>query len=272
MGKKRNNAAKKKKATKKKQNLSAAFGVSVQKGGTLTRNNGVINKSALADGQNAQPKNNKIGSSNATSSTNANAAMSPTNEQPGTRPSNSNENEEFRRMHASLEERHLALQARQKECQKKKRGRKSQQKKGWGKFAHPSTKVEFASATLNLGPKSTEQLINEAADHVATGMTDIGHSTASNQYVGASADGKSSLAAEAGLNWKMQVSNTSMQPSPEQSNPFAALDEDSDSDNEWSGKKTDATPQFQFQPASFSFQPTPAVTQYNQDDVDPDDL
>ncbi|KAL7491284.1 hypothetical protein ACHAWT_000688 [Skeletonema menzelii] len=269
MGKKRNNAAKKKKATKKKQNLSAAFGVTVQKGGTIARNNGVINKNALADGQNAQPRNNKIGSSNATASTSADAAMS-TNEQPGTRPSNSNENDEFRRLHASLEERQLALQARQKECQKKKRGRKSQ-KKGWGKFAHPSTKVEFASATLNLGPKSTEQLINEAADHVAMGMTDIGQSAASSHYAAASADGKSSLAAAAGLNWKMQLShtNTSMQPSPEQSNPFAALDEDSDSDNEWSEKKADTTPQFHFQPASFSFQSAPAVTQCNQD-VDPD--
>ena len=271
MGKKRNNSAKKKKATKK-QNLSSAFGVSVLKGGTIARNNGVINKNALADGQHAQPKNKKMGTSSAAGATSAAAAIISNIEQSGTRPSNTNENDEFRRQHASLEERQLALQARQKECQKKKRGRKSQ-KKGWGKFAHPSTKVEFASATLNLGPKSTEQLINEAADHVAMGMTDIGQSAVSNHYAAASADGKSSLAAAAGLNWKMQVSNTntSLQPSPEQSNPFAALDEDSDSDNEWSEKKADKTPQFQFQPASFSFQPAPAVTQYNQD-VDPDDL
>eukprot|EP00985_Skeletonema_marinoi_P000054 scaffold16_cov176-Skeletonema_marinoi.AAC.9 len=270
MGKKRNNAAKKKKATKK-QNLSAAFGVSVLKGGTIARNNGVINKNALADGQHAQSKNKKMDKSNATAATSAAAVMS-ANEQSGNRSRNSNENDEFRRLHASLEERQLALQARQKECQKKKRGRKSQ-KKGWGKFAHPSTKVEFASATLNLGPKSTEQLINEAADHVAMGMTDIGQSAVSNHYTAAPpTDGTSSLAAAAGLNWNMQSSNTNtsvQQPPPEQNNPFAAFDEDSDSDNEWSGKKADSTPQFQFQPASFSFQSAPAVTQHNED-VDPD--
>jgi len=271
MGKKRNNAAKKKKATKK-QNLSAAFGVSVLKGGTIARNNGVINKNALADGQHAQQsKNKKMDKSNATSATSAAAVMS-ANEQSGNRSSNSNENDEFRRLHASLEERQLALQARQKECQKKKRGRKSQ-KKGWGKFAHPSTKVEFASATLNLGPKSTEQLINEAADHVAMGMTDIGQSAVSNHYTAAApTDGTSSLAAAAGLNWNMQLSNTNtsvQQSPPEQNNPFAAFDDDSDSDNEWSGKKADSTPQFQFQPASFSFQSAPAVTQHNED-VDPD--
>jgi len=268
MGKKRNNAAKKKKATKK-QNLSSAFGVSVLKGGTIARNNGVINKNALADGQHAQPKNKKMGASNTAVATSAAAAIS-NNEQSGTRPSNSNENDEFRRLHASLEERQLALQARQKECQKKKRGRKSQ-KKGWGKFAHPSTKVEFASATLNLGPKSTEQLINEAADHVAMGMTDIGQSTPSNHYTATSMEGKSSLAAAAGLNWKLQVSNTNtLVPTPPlQNNPFAAFDEGSDSDNEWSGKKVETAPQFQFQPASFSFQAAPAVAQHNED-VDPD--
>lgn len=272
MGKKRNNTAKKKKATKK-QNLSAAFGVSVLKGGTIARNNGVIDKNTLADGQHAQSKNKKKGT-NANATPSAAAPMytnkqSPTHEVPGNRPSGSHENDEFRRLHASLEERQLALQARQKEYQKKQRGRKSQ-KKGWGKFAHPSTKVDFTSATLNLGPKSTEQLINEAADHVAMGMTDIGQSEASNHYKAAPTDGQSSLAAAAGLNWKIQVSNNSVQPPPpEQNNPFAVFDEDSDSDNEWSGTKTDSKPQFSFQPASFSFQPAPILTQHNED-VDPD--
>lgn len=263
MGKKRNNSAKKKKATKK-QNLSSAFGVSVLKGGTIARNNGVINKNTLPDGQHAQPKNKKTGTSNAAVATSAAAAIISNIDQSGIRPSNTNENDEFRRQHASLEERQLALQARQKECQKKKRGRKSQ-KKGWGKFAHPTTKVEFASATLNLGPKSTEQLINEAADNVAMGMTDIGQSAPSNHYT--STDGKSSLAAAAGLNWTN--TNTSAPTPPLQNNPFAAFDEDSDSDNEWSGKKANPVPQFQFQPASFSFQAAPAATQHNED-VDPD--
>jgi hypothetical protein len=274
MGKKRNNAAKKKKVTKK-QNLSAAFGVSVLKGGTIARNNGVIDKNSLADGHYAQLKNKRKGASNATATSSASSPMSynnqsPTHEVSGNRPSGSHENDEFRRLHASLEERHLALQARQKEFQKKQKGRKSQ-KKGWGKFAHPSTKVDFTSATLNLGPKSTEQLINEAADHVAMGMTDIGQNAASNHDKSASADGQSSLAAAAGLNWKMQVSNVSnsVQLPPEQNNPFAAFNEDSDSDNDWSETKIVSKSQFHFQPASFSFQPAPILTQH-QEDVDPD--
>lgn len=278
MGKKRNNAAKKKKGTKK-QHLSATFGVSVLKGGSILRNNGVIDKKTLADGNHAQSKNKKNGISNATATPSA-AALIYVNEQSstaheitGNRPSNSSENDEFRHASASLEERQLALQSRQKECQKKKRGRKSQ-KKGWGKFAHPSTKVEFTSATLNLGPKSTEQLINEAADHVAMGMADIGQSSAaSNHYTaGSSTGGQSSLSAAAGLNWKMQASvNNLVQqpPPPEQNNAFAAFEEDIDSDNEWSEGKVEPTPQFQFQPASFSFQAAPSVAQHNED-VDPD--
>ena len=264
MGKKRNNTAKKKKASKK------AFGVSVLKGGTIARKNGVINKNTLADGQHTQLKNKNKSSSNSASNTAA-PNQQPTHQLSGNQPSSNNEHDEFLRSHASLEERHLALQARQKEIQKKKRGRKSQ-KKGWGNFAHPSAKVEFASATLNLGPKSTEQLVNEAADHVALGMTDIGQSAARNQYIEAkAANGQSSLAAAAGINWKIQVSNLNEQSRPEQNNPFAALDDDSDSDNEWSGKKVVSAPKFNFQPASFSFQPPQvAIATQNNEYVDPD--
>ena len=278
MVKKRNNTAKKKKATKK-QKLSVAFGVSVLKGGTISRNNGVIDNISFSDGHQAQSKNKK-GKKNAVDNTSSSAvAQISHNEQvsrhvvQGNQPSKNHENDEFMRLHASLEERSIALHSRKKEFQKKKKGRHVQ-KKGWEKFAHPSTKVDFTPATLNLGQKSTEQLINETANHVAMGMTEIGHCAARN-HGAASIPGQSSLAVAAGLNWKIQLSNMNysaqQEQSKEQSNPFAALNEDSDSDsdNVWAVTKSDSMPQIQFQPASFSFQPAPSVMQQTED-VDPD--
>lgn len=283
MGKKRNNTAKKKKATKR-------FGVSVSKGGTIARNNGVIvvDKDNHADGQNAQQSKNKKGKSNSTAATLPSGEITSIsiNRQLHTQnvpvksnaAGNNQEIDEFHRLHASLEERSLALLSRQKETQKKKKGRHSQKKKGWGKhYAHPSAKVDFTPATLDLGPKSTEQLVKEATNHVAMGMTDIGQSIVGNHAspstVGQSSNlaGQSSLAAAAGLNWQMQMNSTAQQQQQqtiEQNNPFAALDNDSESDddNGWSVKKVDLKPQFQFQPASFSFQPAQVLNE----DVDPD--
>jgi len=290
MGKKRNNAAKKKKATKR-------FGVSVSKGGTIARNNGVIvvdKDNHYADGQNAQQSKNKRGKSNitATALPSGDTTSISINGQLHTQnvpvksnaAGNNQEKDEFHRLHASLEERSLALLSRQKETQKKKKGRHSQKKKGWGKhFAHPSEKVDFTPATLDLGPKSTEQLVKEATNHVAMGMTDIGQSVVGNHQFSSPVDQNSnlvgqssSLAAAAGLNWQMQMNNAAQQQQQqqqqkqtiEQNNPFAALDNDSESDddNDWSVKKVDSKPQFQFQPASFSFQPAQVVNE----DVDPD--
>ena len=286
MGKKRNNAAKKKKATKR-------FGVSVSKGGTIARNNGVIvvdKDNHYADGQNAQQSKNKKGKSNISATTlpSGDTTSISIKRQLHTQnvpvksntAGNNQEKDEFHRLHASLEERSLALLSRQKEIQKKKKGRHNQKKKGWGKrFAHPSAKVDFTPATLDLGPKSTEQLVKEATNHVAMGMTDIGQSSVGNHPFASTVDqssnlaGQSSLAAAAGLNWQMQLNNTAQQQQQqqqtiEQNNPFAALDNDSESDddNDWSVKKVDSKPQFQFQPASFSFQPAQVVNE----DVDPD--
>jgi hypothetical protein len=113
------------------------------------------------------------------------------------------------------------------------------------------------------------------------GMTDIGQSVVGNHQFSSTVDQNSnlagqssSLAAAAGLNWQMQMNNTAQQQQQqqkqtiEQNNPFAALDNDSESDddNDWSVKKVDSKPQFQFQPASFSFQPAQVVNE----DVDPD--
>ena len=114
MGKKRNNASKKKQVAKKKRQ-SSAYGVSVLKGGTLTQNNGVIDKISLvaaANGNKSQPQHHWKKNSGEARSNNNNGNVTPinivnNNIQPGKRPrgSPSGENDEFHRLHASLEER-----------------------------------------------------------------------------------------------------------------------------------------------------------------------
>ena len=285
MGKKRNNAAKKKQAAAKKKRLSSAYGVSVLKGGTLARKNGVLDASPGADGK-AQAKKQ----SNATSSIGAGAkAISPgqqrdngsgaAREIPGKRPRDTvaSENDEFRRLHASLEERSLALQARKAEQMRGKKQRKKQQRKGWGgKFAGPSAATTFAPATLTLGPKSTEELMDDAADCVAQGMNEIGQRAELSADGAIATEGRSSLAAAASMSWKLRVSNVASEAMQQQSqnknNAFAALEDDSDSDNEWGETKSKPPVHpFQFQPASFTFQPSgSSSTAVADDDLDPD--
>lgn len=288
MGKKRTNATKKKQAAKKNK-LSSAFGVSVLKGGTISRNNGRLDPAAVDGNAHAKklgggPSLNKDMTAKTAPATGNDNTMQM--DAPGKRPRGSNgENDEFRRQHASLEERSLALQARKDEQRRVKKGmRKHQQQKGWGKFARPST--NFAPATLTLAPKTTQQLVDDAANQLVQGMDEIG------QRVASVAPGQSTLAAAAGLNWQMRVSDANAEAAQAdtqaRNNPFAALDDDSDSDNEWSDMKPKKTvQQFQFQPASFSFQPAsfsipqapvePAVNSFTShapvgadDDEDPD--
>lgn len=278
MGKKRNNAAKKKQAAKAKR-LSSTYGVSVLKGGTqASRKNGALDATAGGGSHANHRKRNAQTLAPAAPEQNrgrgGNAPLS-TPVPPGERPRDG-ESEEFERMHASLEERSLALQARNDERRRSKKQRQKRQKKGWGKFARPST--NFAPATLTLAPKTTQELVDDAAHDVARGMNEIGRRAMVPPTDGASAmPGQSSLAAAASLNWKMRVSNVANPPRQpqDQNNSFAALGDDSDSDNEWADKETKVVHQFQFKPASFSFQPTvskppamgPAV---DGDDIDPD--
>ncbi|KAL9188699.1 hypothetical protein ACHAXT_007077 [Thalassiosira profunda] len=287
MGKKRNNAAKKKQAAAKKKRLSSAYGVSVQKGGTLARKNGVLDASPSAGGKAHAKKQ-----SNAASASGAGAnAISPAQQHnkvgigaareiPGKRPRDTvaSENDEFRRLHASLEERSLALQARKAEQMRGKKQRKKQHKKGWGgKFAGPSATTTFAPATLTLGPKSTEELMDDAADCVAQGMNDIGQRADISADGAIATEGRSSLAAAASMSWKLRVSNVASEATQQQTknknNAFAALEEDSDSDNEWGETKSKPPVHpFQFQPASFTFQPavSSSTTAVADDDLDPD--
>lgn len=288
MGKKRNNAAKKKQVAKKKK-LSSAYGVSVSKGGTIARNNGVIlDARPISDGGSRAKKGNvaatKVGgstkSNDRSSTTNCDNTRDNMSCDTGKRSRGGHgENDEFQLMHASLEERSLASQARKDDLQKCRKERLNKQKKGWGNFARPSA-TNFAPATLTLAPKTTQELMDDAAEQVARGMNEIGQRAASVPSDGATAmPGQSTLASAASLNWKLRVSNVSnqaQQQSQNQDNPFAALDEDSDSDNEWADKKAKVVQQFQFQAASFSFQQTISAPQVEgpsiggDDDFDPD--
>jgi len=283
MGKKRTNTAKKKQAAKKKK-LSSTFGVSVLKGGTLASQNGVIlDANPVADGNKSQTKKQKGNNAKKIApeknhGNGKNNTFMQASAVPGKRTRDrQGEKDEFDRMHASLEERSLASRARKEDQQRGKKARqKTRQKKGWGKFARPEN-TNFAPATLTLAPKTTQELVDDAANQVAQGMVEIGQSMATNPLGGVSAmAGQSSLAAAANFNWKMHASNVSDRAEQPQnhSNAFAALEGDSDSDNEWGDKKAQPIQQFQFKPASFSFQaPTlnpqvmgPAL----DDDFDPD--
>lgn len=283
MGKKRTSTAKKKQLVKKNR-LSSTYGVSVLKGGTIARNNGVLDSKLVSiEGSSAKKLSGSPcdGDKNATNSTSLDQRNSEVfgRSTPGVRlPRVGNcENDEFQHLHASLEERSLAIQARKDEQRQTKRGRRNGQKlKGFGKFARPTL---FAPATLTLAPKTTQELVDDATNQVAQGMNEIGQCAIINQMDGSSAmSGQSSLAAAASLNWKVRVSNVNSQlPSQEHdNNPYAALDNDSDSDNSWAVENRNVVDsrRFQFKPASFAFQSsvpdTSAVASGSGDDIDPD--
>ena len=301
MGKKRTSAAKKKQVAKKKK-LSSAYGVSVLKGSTVSRNNGVIdaNFASPVDANNnshvhvknpirtlvhgddgrATSINNSATTLKGNQKKSADATMMQAREISAQRLRvKHSENDEFHRLHASLEERSMALQARNDELRQRKKIRLQQQqkKKGWGaNFVQPLVTTNFAEATLTLAPKTTQELVDDATNHVARGMSEIGQSVASNLLT--SMSGQSSLAAAAGLDWKLRAYESSSVPkqasaSPQlqhPNNPFAAFE--CDSDNEWTDKaddKPNSVQRFQFQPASFSFQPdVPQIAL--DDDIDPD--
>ena len=286
MGKKKTNAVKKKQVAKKNR-LSSAYGVSVLKGGTISRNNGVIDTkfTSVADG-NSHAKNLSGTSTNGEGTANNKALnfndqnsaeiFMPTREISGQRAQVRHvENDEFQRLHASLEERSLALQSRKDEQRRSKKERLQQQKKGWGKFARPSA-TNFTQATLTLAPKTTQELVDDATNRVAQGMAEIGQ-RACNALDSTAMPGQSSLATAAGLDWKIRSSsmtNHANTPQHQINNVYAALDVESDSDNDWTeaGSKPMCAQQFQFKPASFAFQPTASSSGFSNgvDDIDPD--
>lgn len=289
MGKKRTSTAKKKQLAKKNK-LSSAYGVSVVRGGTTAtaRNNGVLDsKLKWIDGSSSAKKPCVSSCDGVKNGANSTASAKRNSVDCGQhtsgilyRPRVINcENDDFQHLHASLEERSLAVQARQDEQRQKKRiRRRGRQMNGFGTFARPSTTPFFAPATLTLAPKTTQELVDDATIHVAQGMNEIGRHATIERMDGASAMPiQSSLAAAASLNWKLRVSNVTSQLTAQEhhGNPYTALDNDSDSENSWAenNQKVDSR-RFQFKPASFSFQPTTGsdvpVIACSGDGIDPD--
>ncbi|KAL7531038.1 hypothetical protein ACHAWF_003605 [Thalassiosira exigua] len=273
MGKKRNNAAKKKQAAKKKR-LSSAFGVSVLKGGTIARNNGHL-ENPLADG--STRKQNRLlsrgeGKTKGKAPESRDEAHAPSRDTGKQSQSSNDENNEFQRLQASLEERSLASQVRKGELVMDKKARLKRQKKGWGKFARPSS-TNFSPATLTLAPKSMHELVDDAADRVAQGMGEIGGGTPDASDGSALVPGQSSLSAAASLSWKKRVSDVSSQveQSQNQNNSFAALEEDSGDENDWADRNAKSFQPLQFNPASFSFQPKVSVASVAHDSGGEDD-
>jgi len=244
MGKKRNNGAKKKREAKKKK-ISASYGVSVLKGGTIARNNGVIETRIPID---SKPTNIQSPKNNA-SKMKRSVGL---NQNPKKLTRGQSEHSEFLREQASLEERSLIQQAQKNHQRKMKK-----QKRGWASFAHPSS---LAPASFNP-IKTTQQLVDDAADQVAQ-MSDIGQRLAP-------AEGQSSLAAAAGSNWVANIVQNKVETQQSHQNSFAALGDESDSENEWADMKP-KVPQFQFQPASFSFQSSFVPIGPTEDDIDSD--
>ena len=261
MGKKRNNAAKKKQVGKKKK-ISATYGVSVQKGGTIARNNGIIEpRNPMADNNKTTNNKQSMKSNNHHLSTDE-SYQSKTNQKKSG--ASHKEQNEFLREQASLEERSLMQQS-----QKKQQPRKSKnQKKGWGNnFAQPTS---MAQPILNLN-KTTQQLVDDAANQI-TQMSEIGQRL---NPQNPAPEGQSSLAAAAGVNFNWSSNNNGMQEEikveQSQHNSFAALGYESDSDNEWADSKQQSKPpQFQFQPASFAFQSSFVPVGSAEDEIDPD--
>lgn len=158
------------------------------------------------------------------------------------------EKDDFQRQQASMQERQLAEEQQRKRM---KRG-KSKKKGNMFEFKAPTLIVDDAK-------KSTTQLMTEVTSK-AQGWEGIGNQPNEEGFGIAPPNGP--------INLKQVFQNsTLLKPPPiaKSKNPFAALGDDSDEEEELNTKPESAAPLFQFKPASFSVS-TPTTL----DDVDPD--
>ena len=178
------------------------------------------------------------------------------------------ENGEFKRLQASLEERSLAARTKKKNRSKRERIINAA---GWGaKFARPGMKG-LAPASFSL-VKTTDQLVQDAVSQVAQ-MDQLGKKTPLKESDSTQLNpfrNSSSLSAAAGRGWQKRIQKAQeasmVEAKRPQKNSFAALECDSDSDNDWSTseRKHPTIQPFAFKPASFTFQPSSSVVPSNQ--------
>ena len=286
MGKKKSKTAKKKQAkaasrAKQAKAKTTAFGVSVVKGskgrGGATGGgggHGGNDHAAASIGHNANKKGGGSGGRNSASSS---AHHNMQHDATRRAASMDDERNDFDRQHASLQERAEARQRQQKEGGKKRGNRKHQQH-----MQQPQSSSLFtnlAQSSIKLGPATVGEMVDDAADRVAAGMTAIGaalspvgtarrpaappNTPSSTGGVGGSANMLQVLAAQKRQEWSAQKYMLQPESKPKDDqmgdNRFAGLDNgDSDSDdNGWGAadgdKPVDAPPAFNFAPASFAF-------------------
>lgn len=303
MGKKKSKTAKKKQAKAasraKQKAKTTAFGVSVVKGskgrgGAAAGGggNGGNDHAASFMGHNTNiKKSGGGGRSNATSSS-ANDAMQ--HETTRRAVSKDDERNEFDRQHASLQER---VEARQQKAGGKKRGNRKHQQHTQESQAS-SLFTNLAQSSIKLGPATVGEMVDDAADRVAAGMTAIGaalspvggtagrpvappNTPSSIGGVGGNTNMLQVLAAQKRQEWSAQKYMLQPESTAKDDqmgdNRFAGLDNgDSDfDDNGWGAdgdQPVDAPPAFNFAPASFAFgqNNTASAQQPPGGDDDPD--
>ena len=304
MGKKKSKTAKKKQAkaasrAKQAKAKTTAFGVSVVKGSKGRGGaaggggHGGNDHAASSVGHNMNMKGGGSGRSNASSSAHHNMQHDTTRRVV----SRDDERNDFDRQHASLQERAEARQRQQKAGGKKHGNRKHQQQQQQQQQPQSSSLfANLAQSSIQLGPATVGEMVDDAADRVAAGMTAIGaalspvggtagrpaappNTPSSTGGVGGSANMLQVLAAQKRQEWSAQ--KYMLQPESKAKddqmgdNRFAGLDNwDSDSDdNGWGAdgdQPVDAPPSFNFAPASFAFGQNNAAGAQQQPDGDDD--
>jgi hypothetical protein len=288
MGKKKSKVAKKKQAkaasrAKQAKGKTTAFGVSVVKGskgrGTSSSSDstaGPSNKSRSM-AHTATKNRSGFGGRNDASTRGRHVAAK------------DNERNDFDLEYASLQERAGARQRQQKAGGKNRGNRKhhhqmQQQQEASSLFS------DLAQSSIKLGPATVGEMVDDAADRVAAGMTTIGAAlspvggavgpTAPPNTPSGSSNLLQVLAAKKRQEWSaqkymLQAPDGNAGEDQMGNNRFASLDNgDSDSDdNGWGvgGRNSASTPPaFQFARASFALRPERAGRAQPDSDDDPD--
>lgn len=307
MGKKKSKTAKKKQAkaasrAKQAKTKTTAFGVSVVKGskgrggaaGGGGGHGGNDHAASSVGHNNVNKKGGGSGRINASPSASHNMKHDTMRLRQAV--SKDDERNDFDRQHASLQERADARQRQQKAGGKKRGNRKHQQRV---QEPQPSSLFSnLAQSSIKLGPTTVGEMVDDAADQVAAGMTAIGAALspvggtagrpAAPPNTPSSTGGGSTnmlqvLAAQKRQEWTAQ--KYMLQPESKAKdddqmgdNRFAGLDNgDSDSDdNGWGAgaggdQPVHAPPTFDFAPASFAWRNDMASAQQHPGgDDDPD--
>ena len=186
MGKRKASKTAKKKQAKaasraKARNQTAAFGVTVVKGskGRSRQDNNNNNNSSFAGRNNAQvkvvrkagkPRSTAFGSKKFTASSDQNRARQQ-HQRATASPNAKEERQDFDRAYASLQER---ADVRQQQKCGGGFGKRRNKKSGKQQQGASSLFSNLDDPSIKLGPETLGEMVDDAADRVAAGMSDIG--------------------------------------------------------------------------------------------------